>query len=125
MGVCAGSRAAYTSSGNEKSSKQDEDLEALCIAEDDEKDLDTNGNSKDKLLVNKGEIHDDAGFLDDLCIAEGGLEGKMADFQENGWSMKKYGRSKKKSGVALSDAAERKTRKQVDSDLSKTYVRSE
>ena len=50
MGVCAGSRAAYTSSGNEKSSKQDEDLEALCIAEDDEKDLDTNGNSKDKLV---------------------------------------------------------------------------
>ena len=46
----------------------------------------------------------------------------MADFQENGWSMKKYGRIKKKSGVALSDAAESKIRKQVDSDLSKTYV---
>ena len=84
----------------------------------DEKDLDTYDNFLDKLLVNQGKIRDDAGFLEDLCIAEGGLEGEMADFQENGWrewSMKKY-------GCDLEDAVERKIRKQVDSDLSKTRV---
>ena len=63
--------------------------------------MDTYGNDIDKLFVNQGKIRDDVGFIEDICIAEGGLEGKMADFQENGWSMKKY-------GCGLEDAVERK-----------------
>ena len=58
------------------------DQEESQLEYEDENDLGTN---KKKILMSSG---DNSGILDDLCIAEGALEGEMADFLENGWSMK-------------------------------------